>query len=208
MTGVQTCALPISAADFEGEPTVTIASVDFTDLEVEGKNGQPSTTERRGALKLAEYPGKPWVSNVTNTKCLIAMFGDENAEKVWPGKRVTLRIERVMSFGEWVPGVRISGSPDLTAPVTVSLKLRKKKAQSLTMQVTGVPKPLPSPPKPTPSAPYDEMWRQFKAVGLTDPKAFSALVKEATGKSKGFDTADVAKFEAALKAIMIHTETP
>lgn len=126
-----------TAAAFEGEAVVTIESVSFTDVEVEGKNGKPPTSETKGSLMLKEFPGKPWLCNVTNTKCLIAMFGEEDAEKRWLGKRVAVHQERVMSFGEWVPGVRIHGSPDITAPVSVSLKLRKKKAQVLTMQPTA-----------------------------------------------------------------------
>lgn len=201
-----------TAADFDGETTVTIKSVDFEDVEVEAKSGQPAKTERKGALWLAEC-GKPWLCNVTNTKCLAAMFGDEDVEKRWPGKRVTLYVERVMSFGQWVPGVRIRGSPDIAAPVSVPLKLRKKKEQILTMQPTGARQPVPSPPKPNkPATPYDEMWKDFKASGGTDPNDFKTLVREAfNGKTKDFTPDDVLAFShvlASRQAAPTESEAP
>jgi hypothetical protein len=201
-----------SCSDFDGEMTITIDRVDFTDLEVEGKNGKAATTERRGALILREFPGKPWVCNVTNTKCLIAMFGEVDAEKNWPGKRVTVYPERVMSFGEWVLGVRVKGSPDLSQPVNVSLKLRKKKAQVLTMQPTGAAPAKPSPPKPKPSTPYEEMWKDFRAAGGTNADDFKMLVREAfNGKTKDFTPDDVLAFShvlASRNAAPVESEPP
>jgi hypothetical protein len=188
-----------TAADFTGEITVTIKSIDFEDVEVEAKNGQPAKTERKGALWLVEHD-KPWLCNVVNTKCIAAMFGDDDVEKRWPGKRLTLYIDRVMSFGQWVPGVRIKGSPDISQPVSVSLRLRKKREQTLTMQPTGAKSPQPSPPKPDkPRTPYDEMWKDFKASGLSDPAEFKTLVREAfNGKTKDFTSDDVLAFSAVL----------
>jgi hypothetical protein len=149
-----------SAADFEGEVTVTIKAVRLEEIEVEAKGGKPAGTEVKGSIELAEYP-KAWISNVTNTKCLVAMFGDENIETRWVGKRVTLYIDRVMSFGEWTPGVRIKGSPDIDKPISLRLKLRKKKDQTLTMQRTGAATSNghsngnghAKPPAPKPAAP-------------------------------------------------------
>lgn len=165
-----------SAADFEGDLTVTIDRANFVDLEVEGKNGKPATTETRGSLTLKES-GKPWVSNVTNTKCLIAMFGEETDR--WHGKRVTVFAERVMSFGEWVLGVRIRGSPDIAQPVSVRIKLRKKREQVLTMAVTGAPKPngsnghakaRPSPPKVVTFG-KEQGWKDTPIASLSADKA-------------------------------------
>lgn len=190
-----------SPADFEGEVTVTIDAVEMTELEVEGKKGQPATTETRGSIRLREYP-KPWVCNVTNTKCLIAMFGEENIEKAWVGKRVTVYAERVMSFGEWTLGVRIKGSPDIANPVSLRLKLRKKKEQTLTMQPTGRGQ-AQSGAAPKQLGPNDEMWRDFRSAGFTDANQFKALREKATGKAKVADLVpdDVFKFSEALKAL-------
>jgi hypothetical protein len=195
-----------SPADFEGEMLVTIEKVQFVDLEVEGKGGKAATTETRGSLIIKESP-KPWVCNVTNTKCLIAMFGEEDVERRWAGKRVTIYAERVMSFGEWTLGVRIKGSPDITAPVSVRLKLRKKREQVLNMAVTSAAPRAAAHQNgngtTTPVSPNDAMWRDFRAAGLTDPKQYAALRASSTGKSKVGDLTqdDVFKFSEALKAM-------
>lgn len=195
-----------SPADFDGEVTVTIDAVEMTELEVEGKKGQASTTETRGSIRLREY-SKPWVCNVTNTKCLIAMFGEENIEKAWVGKRVTVYAERVMSFGEWTLGVRIKGSPDITSPVSLRLRLRKKKEQVLTMQPTapksnGAAPAKPSPPTTT-NAPFAATWKSFKAAGMSDEQQFYSLLRQSTGKAKRSELTpdDVPKFNAMLAAL-------
>lgn len=172
-------------------PTFKIVGIKLEDVE-----NDKGKSQRKGSITL-EGIEKPWLSNVTNTKCLVAMFGDETDR--WIGKRVTLHEERVMSFGEYVPGVRVSGSPDITAPVSVSIKLRKKKAQTITMQVTGTATPRPTPPGPV--APRVAMWNLWKSSGQTDGKAFWALVRTATGKGdeKQLTAADVPLFEAAMR---------
>lgn len=184
-----------SAADFTGEPTVEIVDVKLEDVEDE-KN----KVKRKGSITLKGID-KPWLCNVTNTKCLVAMFGDET--DAWRGKRVTLVPERVMSFGEWVLGVRIKGSPDIAAPVNVSIRLRKKKTQVLTMQKTGETEARPSPPKPAPKTPYDEMWRDFKAAGRSDKDEFKGLINGAIAKKPADMTPDdVLKFSAALASFL------
>lgn len=180
-------------ADFEGEATVRITGVKMEDVE-EGNN----KTKRKGALVL-EGTDKLWLCNVTNVRCLVAMFGEET--DAWIGKRVTVYPERVMAFGEWTLGVRLRGSPDIAKPVSVKLKLRKKKEQVLTMQPTGARQPQPSPPKSGPPTPYEEMWKDFKASGLADPKEFQALVRAAfNGKTKDFTRDDVLAFSSVLAA--------
>lgn len=189
-----------TAADFTGELTVTITAIQLEDFEVEVKKGQPPKTEKKGTITIAENP-KPWVCNVTNCRCLVAMFGDETDR--WIGKRVTVYIERIMSFGEWVPGVRIKGSPDITTPVSVTLKLRKKKEQVLTMQPTGARQPQPSPPKSNgkPPTPYEEMWRLFKSAGMTDGAQFKSLISDALHKTKDFTPDDVGLFASAIAGL-------
>lgn len=181
-----------SVADFEDGATFKIVGIDFEEVEE-----QNNKTKKKGAIRL-DGVGKPWLCNVTNVKCLVAMFGDET--EAWINKRVTLCHERVMAFGEQTLGVRLRGSPDIANPVSVRLKLRKKREQVLTMQPTGAKSPQPSPPKPDkPKTPYDEMWKDFKAAGLSDPNEFRALVKEAfNGKTKDFTNDDVLAFSHVL----------
>lgn len=188
-----------SPADFQGEVTAKIIDIKLED--VEEQNGK---SKRKGSITL-EGHDKPWLCNVTNTKCLVAMFGDET--DAWRGKRVTLYAERVMAFGEWTLGVRLRGSPDIAQPVSVRIKLRKKKEHVVTMQPSG-PRPNgaqqanPSPPRP--QGPYAEMWKDYRAAGQTDEPAFKALVKSATGKSTPRDLVpdDVLKFSAALASLL------
>ena len=187
-----------SPADFEGDITAKILEVRLEDVEDEAKG-----KKRKGSI-LLEGHEKPWLSNVTNTKCLVAMFGDETDR--WKGKRVTLYAERVMAFGEWTLGVRLRGSPDIAQPVSVRIKLRKKKEQVVTMQPSG-PRPngngtaKPSPPQP--STPYAAMWKSYRASGLTDEAQFKDLIRQSTGKSKGSEltAADVLKFDTMLAAL-------
>lgn len=185
-----------SAAELEAcaiagrEPTFKILAVALEDVE-----DQNNRTKKKGSLTL-EGADKPWLCNVTNARCLVAMFGEETDR--WLGKRVTLHPERVMAFGEWTLGVRVSGSPDITAPVSVRIKLRKKKEQILTMKPTGTATAKPSPPKPPPG-PYDEMWRDWKAAGFKDPTEFKTAVREATGKGTGWVADDVFKFAEMLR---------
>ncbi len=119
----------LGGEDVLTDTTFTIKSITIEELETEEKG----KTERKGQLMLVETP-KPWLANVTNVKCIVAMFGDETDK--WPGKRVTLHAERVLSFGEWVLGARVRGSPDIKAPISVSVKLRKKKTQTINLVPT------------------------------------------------------------------------
>lgn len=116
----------LQATDFEApdwklgrEPTLTIRQVVLEVMEGEKKDEK----KVKGMILLAEVP-KGWVMNVTNAKCMAAMWGDET--NAWVGKRITLMSEKVYAFGEWVPGIRIKGSPDLAEAKSVTIKLRKK----------------------------------------------------------------------------------
>lgn len=183
-----------SVTDFEDGASFRIARIEFEDVE-----DTNNKTKKKGALML-EGQTKPWLANVTNVKCLVAMFGDETDG--WIGKRVTLCHERVMAFGEWTLGVRLRGSPDIAQPVSVKLKLRKKREQILTMQPTGASGVRPSPPKPTaPATPYEQMWATYKAAGLKDGAQFKSLISDALGKSKDFTEADVSTFASAVAGL-------
>lgn len=200
-------AAELEAYAIEGrDPTFKILGVKMEDVE-----DANNKTKKKGSLTL-DGAEKPWLCNVTNTKCLVAMFGDET--DAWIGKRVTLHFERVMAFGEWTLGVRITGSPDIAQPVSVRIKLRKKREQVLTMKVTARA-PQPSPPKPTgangkPPTPYDAMWKSFKAAGRSDAKEFTGFVRDFTGKTKPAEmtAADVLKFDSDLAALLAPNDAP
>jgi hypothetical protein len=99
------------------------------------------------------FKGQPkgWVLCKTNAICLAAMFGPETTG--WAGKRVTLFSAEVSVGKEKKPGIRVRGSPDLPKPLAVEIKLPRKKAFTMKMQVTGKPAPAEEPPA---DAPHDD----------------------------------------------------
>lgn len=112
----------ISAVEFNGrQPTFTIADVKLVAMEDEKTKG----TKDKGTIFFKDQT-RGWVLNKTNAICLAAMFGEETAS--WAGKRVTLKAQDVKFGPDTVPGIRIVGSPDLKGPMSVEVKLPKKKA--------------------------------------------------------------------------------
>lgn len=111
----------ISAVELgEKKPTLTIARIQSIKLEQE--NGR----EKDKPVIFFKEIVRGWVFCKTTGFCLAAMFGDDTAS--WVGKRVTLHAEPVMVSGKSQPGIRITGSPDIDKPVTLKIKLAKRKA--------------------------------------------------------------------------------
>lgn len=77
---------------------------------------------------------KKMVLNTTNTKTLIAMFGQ--TIKNWKGKSLTIYSEPGCFQGK-DPGIRIYGSPDLDQDITVTIRLPRKKPTTKTLYKTG-----------------------------------------------------------------------
>jgi len=134
----------IAAVEFEGrEPTFTIKAVAIVRLAslgpVEGESAKGGAKERdRGVISFAETD-RGWVLNRTNAECLVAMWGAET--DAWIGKRVTLHALPVKVGGKDDLGIRIKGSPDLTAPVHAVVKLPRKRPVTMVLQPTGRPAP-------------------------------------------------------------------
>ena len=119
---------------FNGE----IAEVRLCKLEDE-KTGKEKD---KGVVFFKGQP-KGWVLCKTNAICLAAMFGPDT--EAWVGKHVTLYSATVSVGKEKKPGIRVKGSPDLPKPLPVEIKLPRKKAFTMTMQVTGKTAPTPEP---------------------------------------------------------------
>lgn len=122
----------LKSAEFKGEDvTLTIADVVLEELERED-----NSKEMKGIVSFKESP-KLLVLNRTNSDCLKAMFGPET--EIWKGKRVTFFPSPMVNpfTKENISAIRLRGSPDLSAPVSVSIKLRKRKASVMTMKRTG-----------------------------------------------------------------------
>ena len=103
------------------EAVFTIASVDMDMLM-----GDDGKEQKKGVITFRETEFQI-TANKTNGLCLKAMFG-RNVQD-WIGKRVAL------FQGEWKgePAVRIYGSPDITADITVEIKLPKRRATTMVM---------------------------------------------------------------------------
>lgn len=105
----------------------------------------------KGVLKF-EGREKEYISNKTNQLRIAAMFGD--AVKEWRGKRVTFEVQMVRGVsGEKVPGFRVIGSPDLTAPIEkeiqVNRRWRPEKVKLIPTQAAGATRAAqpPAPPR-------------------------------------------------------------
>jgi hypothetical protein len=136
-------AIEFGNRQFGGE----IASVKLCKLE-----GDDGRQKEKGVVYF-KGNDKGWVLCKTNAMCLAAMFGEDTT--TWVGKRVTLYATMVSVGKEKQPGIRVKGSPDLTKPIPVTIKLPRKKAFTVTMQPTGKGGAAPV-PEPAPEEPSDE----------------------------------------------------
>jgi hypothetical protein len=120
----------VSAAELgEKTPTLTISDVKIVKLE-----GDDGTSKDRGVVYFKETD-RGWVLCKTNALCLAQMFGPDTDS--WKGKHVTLFSTKVSVGREMKDGIRVKGSPDLTAPVDLVIKLPKRKAFTMTLTKTG-----------------------------------------------------------------------
>ena len=120
----------VSAVELgEKTPTLTIAGVKIVKLE-----GDDGRVKDRGVVSFKETD-RGWVLCKTSAMCVAAMFGNETDG--WIGKHVTLKSELVQVGPEKKPGIRVKGSPDIAAPVLVTIKLPKRKAYTVTLEKTG-----------------------------------------------------------------------
>lgn len=110
--------------------TMIIESVSMQELQDPDPKKRGTVT--KPVVRFAS--GDALVLNKTNAKCLVAMWGDSCRD--WLGHRVTIRREMVQFGSGRVAGLRVAGSPDLSEPLTFTLKLPSKKPVQMTMDVT------------------------------------------------------------------------
>ena len=123
------------------QPTVTITSLKAVQMEDE----KTQAMKEKWVVFFRETK-RGWVINKTCAILIAGMFGPET--QGWLGKRVTLYSTKVKLGGEKVDGIRVLGSPDLPAPVEVTVKLPKKKAQKVRLVPTAVGASIEPPPAP------------------------------------------------------------
>jgi hypothetical protein len=110
-------------------PTFTIVSARLEEM-ASLKPGAAEKVEDKGVISFKEIK-RGWVMNKTNVACLKALFGSET--NGWEGKRVTLCTQPTNTG----PGIRVLGSPDITAPVEVTIKMPRKRPVKMMMQPTA-----------------------------------------------------------------------
>jgi hypothetical protein len=76
-----------------------------------------------------------WLLNRTNAECLKELWGRET--DAWIGKKVTLCTQQVRVGPKIEPGIRVKGSPELTATRTFDLRLPRKKPTPYTLHPTA-----------------------------------------------------------------------
>ncbi len=119
----------LAAVEFNGRtPTFTIKAVQVVTME-DDKGG----SEDRGVVFFTETD-RGLVLNKTNAILIAAMFGNETRE--WHGKRITLHSVPVKFGRETVPGIRVLGSPDIGGPLSVPVKLPKRRAKDVRLERT------------------------------------------------------------------------
>jgi hypothetical protein len=120
----------LKGGDFARSPrTLTIARVQLEELE--GEKGK----RKRGIVRFQEEP-RELVLNKTNGLLLRAMFG--RSTEAWVGRRVTFAFDADVKLGgKVVGGIRIVGSPEITAAREVEIALPRKRPFTITIQPTG-----------------------------------------------------------------------
>lgn len=148
----------ITGAEFGDRTLVaTISRVESVDLE-----GEDGRVKPRAVVWFSDLD-RGWVLCKTNAICVAAMFGDD--VDGWVGKRVHLFSTEVNVGKDKKIGIRVKGSPDITRPVTATIKLPRKKPFTMVLQPSKnpnagkpaaqaqqAPEPKPAPqPEPTPT---------------------------------------------------------
>jgi hypothetical protein len=178
--------------ELPAEPILTIARV-----ERATEQGDDGEDETWWVIHFREKC-KPLKTNNTNTRCLIACFGNETDD--WIGKRVQFYAMPGTWFGQRQTAVRIKAA-DIAKPISVSIKMRAKKGQKNTMIYEIAALPSSGSPPVTPAAdPLSRVWKAWGDAGWAkDSAGFTAFVKSVTGKTgKELVDADV---EPVLEAI-------
>lgn len=194
----------LKSAEFKGKDVTHV----IADVVLEELDREDNSKETKGIVAFSDTP-KLLVLNRTNSDCLKAMFGVETDE--WRGKRVTFfPFPMVDPFTKKnITAIRLRGSPDIAAPVSVTIRLRKRKPTTMTMQRTG------SVPAPLAGADYDAELAAIDAAieGGTTPEECDAIWSAGVGKrinalSPQDKKAKTDKFKAHKSKVRAPVEAP
>ena len=116
-------------------PTLTINEVELQQVEKLGANGQATGVMKDRLVVFFAGVDRGLLLNRTNAECLVGLWGKDTAS--WVGHKVTLHTQTVQVGPKKALGIRVLGSPELTAPTPVEIKLPRRKAFTITLQPTG-----------------------------------------------------------------------
>ncbi len=124
----------------KNEVTVKIESVTSEAVRDDEKG-----TERKRWILYFEGKDKGMLLNKTNALLIAALCRSSMTED-WIGHSITVGVRRVQLGPEMVDGLRVIGSPELTAPLDVPIKMPRKKARTETLAPTGKAQSKSPPP--------------------------------------------------------------
>ncbi|MEN6426063.1 MAG: hypothetical protein ABFE13_11910 [Phycisphaerales bacterium] len=126
-----------------GQVTAVIESVNGAKFEEETKEddgqGDKTVVKKVDKKALIAFKGKrlKFAANTINCLLIDKMFGEDI--EGWPGHALTMMSDKVEVAGKFKgqPCIRVKGSPELTGPLTVAIKLPRRKAFNRTLVPTG-----------------------------------------------------------------------
>lgn len=117
------------------QPTLTINKVVLEKVESLQKDDEGGAGKSRDRIVIYFHEAdRGWVLNRTNAECLVAMWGRET--EGWAGHKVTIFATQVRVGPKMELGIRVKGSPELEKPLTVEVKLPRRKPTSMTLVPT------------------------------------------------------------------------
>lgn len=126
----------LESADIPPNGSLILRITRVEQTAVEGEKGAKSFKALLTFEGPEWLPKSTWIAPVTVCRCIAAMFGDDTDG--WLGKRVTVTAQIVDAFGDKVPAVRPSGSPDIAKGLRVTVPKGRGKAY-ITLERTPEP---------------------------------------------------------------------
>jgi hypothetical protein len=119
----------LSPADFGGkDTTVQIATIRLGVIEgTEEVDGQTVEVKKQKGIMTFDGVAKEYVLTKAVGHALSMMFGDDAS--AWKGHKFTFCALAEKWFGSMEPRLRVRGSPEMTAPISKTIKLGRKKYQ-------------------------------------------------------------------------------
>ena len=140
----------VSAVELTNKsPTLTITSVVIEKVESMQKDDDGAGKMKDKIIVYFAEADRGMVLNRTNAECIVALWGAET--NGWVGHKLTIFATQVRVGPKMEAGIRIKGSPELTAPKQVEVKLPRKKATTMTLIPTGKEPPKAEDEGPPPA---------------------------------------------------------